>query len=530
MSEFINNDDELLSAYLDNELAPEERAHVDQRLATDPAARQLLDELRAVSRAVKALPAAPLGADIRDTVLRRAERAMLRSDSGQGTAAASRNSLDDSSPRFTIGRSIRGWVWAGLATAAALAIMAFESNSNRDDKLPESVAGRRIESAERIASSPEPETIAKSKQTTPSVSAIPSPPAAAVPPNADVPAVGLALNEPSPRENKDNAVNGRGGMAAGNIGAKLEGGATSTDRSSAASAGSTNTNMLVVRVEVKPESFEKRSFDDVLQRNGIGIEEPAAESTAALAMNRSEPAAEFREAPTNGPMSLSTKMARAAKPKSANESSAAAGENTDVVLVEAPAAQIQSCLEELYKNDRDYLGVAVNDESGTSQQEDLKDASEPLWRHYSRGDVPQQQTLQRANNDFYFSTPQGVVTIEPGSQLSAGSQQREQKRLLDQNLANASNQSARAVRMPSQATPEVNQRLRGANSRALRLDTHGVAQLNANATAQSANSSSLESLAEKPGAQADGTVQVLFILSAADQPAAAPATETKAAK
>ena len=80
MSESENIDDELLSAYLDDELAPEERARVEQRLAADPAARQLLEQLRAVSRAVKDLPAEPIGVDIRDTVLRRAERAMLISN------------------------------------------------------------------------------------------------------------------------------------------------------------------------------------------------------------------------------------------------------------------------------------------------------------------------------------------------------------------------------------------------------------------------------------------------------------------
>ena len=64
-------------------------------------------------------------------------------------ASARVSSLDEESPRFTIGRSVRGWVWAGLATAAALAIMAFESNSNRDGTLPDTVARREIESADK---------------------------------------------------------------------------------------------------------------------------------------------------------------------------------------------------------------------------------------------------------------------------------------------------------------------------------------------------------------------------------------------
>ncbi len=38
---------ELLSAYLDGELSPAERAEVEQFLAANPAARKLLEELRA---------------------------------------------------------------------------------------------------------------------------------------------------------------------------------------------------------------------------------------------------------------------------------------------------------------------------------------------------------------------------------------------------------------------------------------------------------------------------------------------------
>jgi anti-sigma factor RsiW len=45
-------DDELLSAYIDNELSAEERAAVEARLASDPAAQQLLHELRSVSQSV----------------------------------------------------------------------------------------------------------------------------------------------------------------------------------------------------------------------------------------------------------------------------------------------------------------------------------------------------------------------------------------------------------------------------------------------------------------------------------------------
>jgi hypothetical protein len=48
--------DELLSAYLDNEVTTEERAIVEQRLERSPATRETLDELSDVSEVVKSLP------------------------------------------------------------------------------------------------------------------------------------------------------------------------------------------------------------------------------------------------------------------------------------------------------------------------------------------------------------------------------------------------------------------------------------------------------------------------------------------
>lgn len=49
-------EEHLLSAYLDNELSADERALVEQRLNTDPAARQLLEDLRRVRSLVATLP------------------------------------------------------------------------------------------------------------------------------------------------------------------------------------------------------------------------------------------------------------------------------------------------------------------------------------------------------------------------------------------------------------------------------------------------------------------------------------------
>src|SRR6185436_8839543 len=83
-------DDELLSAYLDGELSADERAAVEARLATDPAAQQLLHELRSVSQSVQALPTETLGRDLSQEIIRRAgEAAPARGRAATKTATTS---------------------------------------------------------------------------------------------------------------------------------------------------------------------------------------------------------------------------------------------------------------------------------------------------------------------------------------------------------------------------------------------------------------------------------------------------------
>jgi anti-sigma factor RsiW len=63
--------DELLSAYLDDDLSPEERVAVEARLAEDAQAREMLHQLRAVSQAVQGLPQEIVGHDLGESVLQR---------------------------------------------------------------------------------------------------------------------------------------------------------------------------------------------------------------------------------------------------------------------------------------------------------------------------------------------------------------------------------------------------------------------------------------------------------------------------
>src|SRR5262245_14763670 len=68
--------DELLSAYLDRELSPDERAAMDRLLEKSPEARERLRELEITSRLVRRLPHQGVEPDLADGVLDR-----LRSES-----------------------------------------------------------------------------------------------------------------------------------------------------------------------------------------------------------------------------------------------------------------------------------------------------------------------------------------------------------------------------------------------------------------------------------------------------------------
>lgn len=72
---------EQLTAYLDGELAPAQRAEVDRLLAEDPDARALFHELQQTSRLVSALPRASAPEGLADAVVNRLERRELIGES-----------------------------------------------------------------------------------------------------------------------------------------------------------------------------------------------------------------------------------------------------------------------------------------------------------------------------------------------------------------------------------------------------------------------------------------------------------------
>jgi negative regulator of sigma E activity len=124
---------ELLSAYLDGELTAGEQAEVERLLATNPAARQLLDELRTLGSVLQSLPQQKLGEDLSEQVLRTAKQRMQREEEPDRAASAEapvplpRRSIRE---RFINSRAL---VWAGLAVAIAVMIAV---NERREQNRP----------------------------------------------------------------------------------------------------------------------------------------------------------------------------------------------------------------------------------------------------------------------------------------------------------------------------------------------------------------------------------------------------------
>ncbi len=117
-------ENELFSAYLDGELTAAEQADVERLLATSPAARQLVDDLRALSSTLQSLPVRKLDEDLSQQVLRLAEHRVLsgRTDSD----SFPREPVVSTSRWQVIARRLsrpRIWVWPGLAVAVGLLLM-----------------------------------------------------------------------------------------------------------------------------------------------------------------------------------------------------------------------------------------------------------------------------------------------------------------------------------------------------------------------------------------------------------------------
>ncbi|GAF89749.1 unnamed protein product, partial [marine sediment metagenome] len=113
--------EELISAYFDGELTDDERKRAETLLTESEDARRQLDDLRALSHTLKAMPQESLGEDLSGKVLRQAERAMLTEGRDGGSAAATSNDIHEPLVR-RLGSNWRSLAWPVAAIAAALLV------------------------------------------------------------------------------------------------------------------------------------------------------------------------------------------------------------------------------------------------------------------------------------------------------------------------------------------------------------------------------------------------------------------------
>jgi hypothetical protein len=597
MSDFSSRhepNDELLSAYLDDELSPEERAAVKARLADDAAGREMLHQLRAVSQAVQSLPQEIVGHDLGGAVLRRVTQsgppiARLASTATEADGSLTGRSaeFDDSFPKLTIGRSRRSWFWASLAIAAALLVMAFQPDREgleqpqavalREEQVVREEVGRgraardelelrtlddglaisapsdgALTVAGPIAPTDTERTIERAASETapalepaaqpsderaidPGTVAATAPPASRgggrKQPDADV---DTSRHATLPSEIPAQA--GAAGAATDTL-ATSPAGAVDQLTEDLADAPALQEQPVVVRVLARREAVQNKSFDRLLEQNGIAVDAEAAES-ASLSTVRARSTLELADERTAEDLRKST-----LPQPPANDS------EEEVVLVEAPASAITSSLETLKADEVNYLGIAVDDNAAkeisnrfgaragahysTSNQDAFakKLQVQSDWQKYNRGVVPQTEySLSRDKYYFYERVDDGIDRYGTARGFAGGygganpaeteklqelAQQRmptERKILGEQSLGRA--RRLRTWGVEAEPQPEQLARRR-----------YAVPQQPPAAGVQPVEPA--QETTTLAGEAAD-RVQVLFVISPADVPASSPPSRNKA--
>ena len=376
-------DDELLSAYLDGELTVEERAAVEARLASDPDAQQMLHQLRSVSQAVQALPLEPVGRDLREQILRRAESLKPAAD------------MRDALPKVTLFRSRRSWIWASLAVAAGLMIMVLQSGDDEGKNLPaiakhdgSTALSRplqesfRREANELAPAAADPASIARTELA-----------AAAVPPAsiATTPSV-MLLREGSLAASAPPSSAPADAPLSENDDSRL---AISELSESAPVSEEQQASLVVVHVVAKPEALRNKTFDKLLASNGITIETGQQRSGGAVLNDSARQLAADKETEQLPETSVE-------KP---------AGDQVEMVLIDAPKPAVLSCLAGLKQDAENYVGVAVDEPAETV---DRADADAPLKKkfasdlgQFNRGIVSQKQKDAFGNRYFQRDSAEG---------------------------------------------------------------------------------------------------------------------------
>ena len=348
---------------------PKSVRSVEERLSTDPASRQLLDELRSVSQAMKGLPTASLGADLRESVLRRAERAMLIAKDAGSTSRP-----NEVAHRLPVGRSKRAWIWAGMALAAGLMLMFIEREAGQNAGLPQKVAMKEPAAAAQREPMGPLTVRALDVPAEEPLDAAQSMPSLSEAPRSEV-TRGAAVSSEATLSREAAEAHSSGGRADdvaryGGVGG-FGGGMESPGLAGVAADG----ELLVVHVSVTPEAMRNRAFDTTLLKNQIQVEQDARELDSS---------------------------------KSSDE--------LEVVVVEAAPSQVYSTLADIKADTKNYVGIAVEKQLAPLASTLAKKSRAADVQQFNRGRVANQQQVQfdpqlrnyyiATDSDMYFRSRQ----------------------------------------------------------------------------------------------------------------------------
>lgn len=561
--------DELLSAYLDDELSPAERAAVESRLANDPTAQQMLHQLRSVSQSIQRLPLESVGAEVRGKILQRIEE-LEPSAQPKAAADVEPSSAGDVLPKITVFSSRRSWIWASLAVAAGLLIMVLERGDVQNKQLPaiakqdaDIAVARRLDETSRrdemgpsggvaldsssvvaaekpspapapapVAAPPAPAApVASSGPLSPPVQlGVPLKPAdelamserraapVAAPASEGVPTAGLAIGGRgggAPSELRGGAAIATNSAGAASMPAAVASKAKVADEKFAYSTGEAREtsvptdSFVVVHVLAKPAALQNRAFDKLLLSNGINIESESRGEEERVGDKVQQPSETERAAREFGSLKTPQQAGR-----------------VDMVLVDAPESAVKSCLADLQKDADNYAGVEVDDTANTDrskQRPQLEGKAAFDLGQYNRGLIPPQQKANFRNQISFqaverqqLAKTEAAASAEPATngptQLNLQELRRAQQRV------QSSDNRARALRfLPS--NPEILQRA-ARGPEAIGTATPAI---------QSAATPPTRQIAE-PSAKklADSNLQVLFMLSPAEEAAASTPAEKRA--
>ncbi len=157
--------EELISAYIDDELSLDERARVEGWLADSSELRQLHDDLVALRASLQSLPSHTLDHDLAASVLLRAQQSALRSgDESPAERTKERKvaSVVDQTAATIVpgsawwerGTSWRRVIWPTLAVAAALLVLVYDARQRPADQEVAHAPQRELERAAPPEGSP----------------------------------------------------------------------------------------------------------------------------------------------------------------------------------------------------------------------------------------------------------------------------------------------------------------------------------------------------------------------------------------